>query len=81
MNLVTIKWGSKFPPEYPNLIHRMAKEHMPCDFESWCITDDGFGLDKDIHVVQTTQQWLWDDILNMDQWWFWDAIKMSLFSP
>jgi hypothetical protein len=59
----------------------MAKEHMPCEFESWCITDDGFGLDKDIHVVQTTQQWLWDDILNMDQWWFWDAIKMSLFSP
>lgn len=81
LNLLTIKWGSKFPPEYPNLIHRMAKRWMPCEFNSYCMTDDGNGLDDDIRVVETTEKWLWDDILSMDQWWFWDAIKMSLFAP
>ena len=39
VNLMTMKWGTKFPPEYPNLIHRMAKKHMPCEFTSYCMTE------------------------------------------
>ena len=81
MHLMTIKWGTKFPPEYPNLIHRMAKKWMPCEFESVCMTDDSTGLDPDIKVVETTEKWLWDDIINNDKWFFWDGIKMSLFAP
>jgi len=81
INLMTMKWGDKFPPEYPNLIHRMAKKHMTCEFESYCMTDDGTGLDPDIHVVECTEKWLWDDITNNNQWFFWDGIKMSLFAP
>ena len=81
INLLTIKWGDKFPPAYPNLIHRMAKRHMPCKFDSYCMTDNGTGLDSDIKIVECTEQWLWNDILTMKQWWFWDAIKMSLFAP
>jgi hypothetical protein len=81
INLMTIKWGDKFAAEYPNLIHRMAKHHMPCEFNSYCMTDDPTGLDKDIIPVECTEKWLWDDILSMKQWWFWDAIKMSLFAP
>ncbi len=81
INLMTIKWGTKFTADYPNLIHRMAKRHMPCEFNSYCMTDNPAGLDKDIIPVECTEKWLWDDILTMDQWWFWDAIKMSLFAP
>ncbi len=125
INLLTIKWGTKFPPAYPNLIHRMAKRHMPCKFDSYCMTDNPTGLDKDIIPVETTEKWLWNDIIgncqgleqkdefiespgfshaleagdgldvNVDlniysgpkvekkklQWWFWDAVKMSIFAP
>ena len=81
INLMTIKWGNKFEPNYPNLIHRMAKRHLPCEFDSYCMTDDGTGLDSDIKIVECTEKWLWNDILSMKQWWFWDAIKMSLFAP
>jgi hypothetical protein len=118
INLLTIKWGSKFSSDYPNLIHRMAKRQIPCKFESYCMTDDPTGLDKDIIPVETTEKWLWNDIigncqgieqkdeylesptlgLDVDtidrpigasvevekeklQWWFWDAVKMSLFAP
>jgi len=81
INLMTMKWGDKFSPEYPNLIHRMAKKHMPCEFQSYCMTDNGTGLDSDIQIVECTEKWLWDDITNNDQWFFWDGIKMSLFSP
>ena len=44
-------------------------------------SDDGTGLDSDIKIVECTEKWLWNDILSMKQWWFWDAIKMSLFAP
>jgi hypothetical protein len=85
INLMTIKWGDKFQPDYPNLIHRMAKRWLPCDFDSYCMTDDGNGLDEDIQIVECTEKWLWDDIINncqgQKQWWFWDAVKMSLFAP
>ena len=85
INLMTIKWGNKFSPDYPNLIHRMAKKHIPCDFDSYCMTDNGDGLDSDIKIVECTEQWLWNDIINncqgQKQWWFWDAVKMSLFAP
>ena len=114
INLLTIKWGTKFPPAYPNLIHRMAKRHMPCKFDSYCMTDDPSGLDKDIIPVETTEKWLWNDIIGNCQgenefadasvlkglqeqtdivlytpeieepklqWWFWDAVKMSIFAP
>jgi hypothetical protein len=78
---MTMKWGTKFKAEYPNLIHRMAKKYMPCEFNSYCMTDDPTGLDKDIIAVECTEQWLWNDILEQDQWYFWDGIKMSLFAP
>jgi hypothetical protein len=139
INLMTIKWGTKFSADYPNLIHRMAKRQMPCEFNSYCMTDDPNGLDDDIIPVECTEPWLWNDVLsncqggeknhpskiitssnkghNYDeahmlaknngplfligytdtlvdtgtassiytdkksQWWFWDAIKMSLFAP
>ena len=85
MNLMTMKWGTKFEADYPNLIHRMAKKHMSCEFNSYCMTDDPTGLDKDIIPVESTEQWLWNDIVNncqgQKQWWFWDAVKMSLFAP
>jgi len=78
---MTMKWGTKFKAEYPNLIHRMAKKYMPCEFNSYCMTEDPTGLDKDIIAVECTEQWLWNDILEQDQWYFWDGIKMSLFAP
>ena len=114
INLMTIKWGTKFQPDYPNLIHRMAKRWMPCEFDSYCMTDDPTGLDKDIIPVETTERWLWNDIIGKCQggvyddasvlkglqeqtdtvlypgpeieeqklqWWFWDAVKMSIFAP
>jgi len=111
INLMTIKWGTKFSADYPNLIHRMAKRHMPCEFNSYCMTDDPTGLDKDIIPVETTEKWLWNDVIGKcqgdtiftdmelddhpnnkiikphesinlrPQWWFWDAVKMSLFAP
>ena len=85
INLMNIKWGTKFQPDYPNLIHRMAKRWIPCEFDSYCMTDNGDGLDSDIRIVECTEKWLWDDIVNncqgQKQWWFWDAVKLSLFAP
>jgi len=122
INLLTIKWGTKFSADYPNLIHRMAERHMPCEFNSYCMTDDPTGLDKEIIPVETTEGWLWNDVIGKcqgdnelaaldkhdeflsrliendsfeqntiikkfekinlrPQWWFWDAVKMSIFAP
>ena len=78
---MTMKWGDKFGPEYPNLIHRMAKKHIKQEFKSYCMTENPEGLDDEIKPVECTEQWLWQDIVDNDQWYFWDGIKMSLFAP
>ena len=57
INLLTIKWGTKFSAKYANLIHRMAKRQMPCEFNSYCMTDDPRRLDKDIIPVECTEKW------------------------
>ena len=56
---MTMKWGDKFGPEYPNLIHRMAKKHIKQEFKSYCMTENPEGLDDEIKPVECTEQWLW----------------------
>ena len=77
---MTLKWGQKFPVDYPNLIHRMAKRHMPCEFNSYCMTDNPAGLDKDIIPVECTEKWLWDDIDDFDGYTILSFPKHQAFS-
>lgn len=75
--VICIKWGSKFGPEYVNRLHAMIARNITPPFRLFCFTDDGAGLHPDIAIrplpefayeapVNTRGKWpksrLWGDL-------------------
>ena len=75
--IICIKWGIKFGPEYVNRLHGMIGRNITPPFRLFCFTDDGAGLHPDIAVrplpefdyaapVNTPGKWpksrLWGDL-------------------
>lgn len=50
VNILCIKWGNKYGPEYVNKLYSMVKRNLTLPFRFVCLTDDGAGIDKDIEV-------------------------------
>ena len=50
-NIVCVKWGSKYVPEYVNILKNMCKRNSTVDYKFSCITDNPDGLDPDINVI------------------------------
>ena len=48
--IICIKWGTKFGPEYPNRLRAMIARNITPPFRLICFTDDGAGLHPDIAV-------------------------------
>ena len=48
INIITIKWGTKYNSDYPNKIYKDCLDKCTFDFNFYCITDDPTGLDKAI---------------------------------
>ncbi|MDS9468440.1 glycosyl transferase [Paracoccus sp. MBLB3053] len=75
--IICIKWGAKFGPEYVNRLHGMIARNITPPFRLFCFTDDGTGLHPDIAIrplpefdyqapVNTRGKWpksrLWGDL-------------------
>nr|WP_111298940.1 glycosyl transferase [Paracoccus saliphilus] len=75
--IICIKWGTKFGPEYVNRLHAMIARNITPPFRLFCFTDDGSGLHPDVAVrplpdfayqapVNTRGKWpksrLWGDL-------------------
>ena len=75
--IICIKWGTKFGPEFVNRLHGMIARNITPPFRLYCFTDDGAGLHPDIAVrplpefdyqapVNTRGKWpksrLWGDL-------------------
>jgi hypothetical protein len=50
VNVLCIKWGKKYGPEYVNKLHSMVRRHLHRPFRFVCLTDDAAGIDPDIEV-------------------------------
>ena len=75
--IICIKWGTKFGPEYVNRLYGMIARNITPPFRLFCFTDDGTGLHPDIAIrplpvfeyeapVNTRGKWpksrLWGDL-------------------
>ncbi|MFS4438492.1 hypothetical protein ACMA5I_09770 [Paracoccaceae bacterium GXU_MW_L88] len=49
--IACLKWGTKFPPDYVNVLHRACRANLKGEFRFVCMTDDGTGLDPEIDVL------------------------------
>jgi hypothetical protein len=43
-NIVCMKWGSKYGPEYVNRLYAMVRRHLTGEFNFICLTDDATGI-------------------------------------
>ena len=55
VNVLCIKWGRKYGPEYVNTLHSMVRRHLHRPFRFVCLTDDGAGIDPAIEVKPIPQ--------------------------
>ena len=69
LNVVCIKWGTKFSPEYVNNLFRGVRRHLSLPHRFVCLTDDSRGIDPGVEVRPLT-----DDLPG---WWN----KLTLFKP
>lgn len=44
VNVLCIKWGTKYGPEYVNRLHSMVRRHLHRPFRFVCLTDDTAGI-------------------------------------
>jgi len=70
INIVCLKWGTKYGPEYVNRLYLGVKRNTTKSFKFWCFTDDTTGLDPMIKTVPLFYA------NQLDSWWN----KLNLFS-
>ncbi len=49
-NIICMKWGTKFGPEYVNRLASMARRHISRPCRMVCFTDDSNGIDSSIEI-------------------------------
>lgn len=70
VNVVCLKWGSKYPADYVNRLHGMVKRTLSLPHRFVCVTDDPSDLHPDIEVRPIEERAL-------SGWWH----KVALFKP
>lgn len=49
--VITIRWGRKYGPDYVNRLYGMVARHTTPPFEVWCMTDDPSGLRPEVRPL------------------------------
>ena len=68
INVVCLKWGDKYTCEDVNKLAYMVSQSLSKDYQFYCITEDGNGLDESIQTLP-----LFDE--ELEGWWH----KLTLF--
>ena len=50
VNVMCLKWGNKYGPEYVNRLHNMVKRNLTIPHRFVCFTDDPKGLQEGIET-------------------------------
>jgi hypothetical protein len=70
INVVCLKWGTKYGPDYVNRLYYAVKRNSTVDFKFYCFTDDATGIIPEVITVPLP----YAD--QLDSWWN----KLHLFS-
>ena len=50
LNIVCVKWGTKYKAHYVNVLYDMVKRNMNDEFNFICFTDDSTDINPDIEI-------------------------------
>jgi hypothetical protein len=62
LNVVCMKWGDKYGPEYVNKLYSMVRRHLHKEYRFICLTDNAIGLCKGIETKPIPEMKLPEDI-------------------
>ena len=51
LNIVCLKWGTKYGPEYVNRLYSMCKKFYTKSFKFYCATDNPTGIRKEVNIL------------------------------
>jgi hypothetical protein len=51
VNVLCLKWGTRYSPDYVNILFRAVERNLSRPFVFHCCTDDSSGLEKGINVI------------------------------
>ncbi len=51
VNVLCLKWGTRYPAHYVNILHASVRRHLHRPFRFFCCTDDPSGLDAGIETI------------------------------
>jgi len=69
INVICVKWGNKFRPDFVNRLYTMVERNLTYDFRFYCYTDDSHGIREDVEIIDIPK----DNELEI--WWN----KLALF--
>lgn len=70
LNIVCLKWGTKYGPEYVNRLYAAVRRHTTIPIRFWCFTENAFGIRPEVRCEPLKYS------LELDSWWN----KIYLFS-
>jgi len=70
INIVCLKWGTKYGPEYVNRLYAAVKKFSTVPVRFWCFTENSAGIRPEVRIAPLK----YSD--QLDSWWN----KISLFS-
>jgi hypothetical protein len=71
INVICLKWGTKYGPEYVNRLYAGVKRNTTVDFNFYCFTEDATGIRPEVNILPLP----FAD--KLDSWWN----KLAMFSP
>lgn len=51
VNILCLKWGTRYGPHYVNILHRSVARHLARPFRFFCCTENPAGLDPEVNVI------------------------------
>ena len=73
LNIVCVKTGDKYSPEYVNKLRNMVTRNLSMEFRFVCFTDDASGLDNDIYRLPAIFDGWWSKLQVFDEGFFEDG--------
>ena len=69
MNVMCVKWGTKYSSEYVNKLYNMVKRNLPVDFTFYCLTEDPSGIREEVKCLPIQS--------DLEKWWLkFDLLKI-----
>jgi hypothetical protein len=54
VNIVCMKWGTKYGPEYVNILYNMVKRNITRPFRFICVTESATNIKDEVEIFAST---------------------------